>query len=44
MSLSTSEKPNTALYGISEGSFKFPLKNFLMLAQRILVLVQFAKR
>ena len=33
-----------ALCGVSEGSFKFQLKNSLMLLQRTLVLVQFAKR
>ena len=40
---STSEKPNMILCGVGEGSFKFPLKNALMLVQRILVLVQIAK-
>ena len=29
---------------VNEGSFNFPLKNSLMLAQRVLVLTQFAKR
>ena len=33
-----------ALCGVSEGSFKFQLKNSLMLAQMILVLAQFTKR
>ena len=40
----TSEKPNMALSGVCEGSFKFPLKNSLTLAQRILVFVQSVKR
>lgn len=44
MSWSTSEKLNMALCGVSEGSFKFQLKNSLMLAQMILVLAQFTKR
>ena len=33
-----------ALSGVCEGSFKFPLKNSLTFAQRILVFVQSVKR
>ena len=33
ISWSTSEKLNMALCGVSQGSFKFPLKNSLMLAK-----------